>query len=271
VIDSSRDLTRIAFDTIKNQILITDLKDKSIKKVTLNGQEIFSESNGNINFQSPYSICINSLNEICVYDWHLNSLFLFDENSEQVSELNLNNYFKNGKKLVNFMTFDPQNPSFLYFTNTSENKVTLVDLKHKKFLDEKHLDSPYDIKLDNKNIYLTSSTSYSYDSVIKRIGKIVTGSNCIFILNKRNFQPVRTIKHPNWTKPKGLHVDCNGFIWTTAFKNDDVDVLNLFILNQNGEIINSIRLNFKVFSDFFLIEHKIFFCAGNSLRLIKFD
>ena len=183
---------------------MTDSKDKSIKKVTLNGQETSSESNEN--FQSPYSICINSLNEICVYDWHLNSLLLFDQNFEQTSELNLNNYFQNGKNLVNFMIFDPQNPSFLYFTNTSENRIGLVDVQNNQFLKETHLDSPYDIKIDNKQLYFTSSTSYSYDSVFKKIGKIVTGSNCIFVLNKKTFELVRTIRHANWTKPKGLHL-----------------------------------------------------------------
>ena len=265
-------MNRIAFNVNNNEVLITDSRKKSIKKVSLNGEEISEFKNENNTFQSPYCICVNSLHEICVYDQHLNSIFLFDQQFERTCDLNLNNYFPSDKQNISFMIFDTQNPSYLYFTITSENRVNLVDVKAKMFLKETHIDSPYDIKVDIQHLYLTSSTSYSYDSIDKKFGSIMTGSNCIFILNKKSFELVRKIKLLNWVKPKGLHVDLNGFIWTTAFKmDDDSELLNLFILNQNGEIINSIKLNFKVFSDFFLIERKILFCVGNCLKLVKFD
>jgi hypothetical protein len=275
---SSRDLTRIAFNKNTNQLLITDSKEKSIKKINLIGdleQTIKPMSLNESILEAPYSICINFLNEICIYDWNMNSILIFDEIFNLQAQIDLNKYIQHGK-VMNYMVFDTLNPYILYFTNTSGNKVQSIDIKTTKLLNEVQLDSPFDVKIDNEYLYVTSSTSFGQDSMRKKIGKIINGSNCIFILNKGTFELVKTIRHQNWVKPKGIHVDFNGFIWTTAFKTDELndcisDFLYLFILNFNGEILNSICLNLKVFSDFFVIERKIFFCAANCLRLVKLD
>ena len=274
---SSRDLVRIGFNANTNLLYITDSREKTVKLVNLIGEEIKPQQQL-IPPPAPYSICINSLNIICVFDLHLNSILVLDENFNQKYAAI---QFESGT-IVNFMTFCNQIPNFLYFTNTIENRVCLVDVENGAMLKQTSLDAPYDIKVDSCHLYVTSNTSYSYtDMTLKTFGKTITGSNCIFVLNKSSFEIVRVIEHKNWLKPKGLHIDADGFIWTTAFKlvkNEDNDnnliisqSLYLFILNQNGEILNLISLSIKGFSDFFAIERKLFFCAANCLRILKLD
>lgn len=233
------------------------------------------EQNENNLFIQPYSICYTVLNELFLYDMELNEILVYDDTFRLLRQFKVNSYInKQRGHLINNMIFDNYLLNTVYLTNTNGNKLIAINSENGNLLKDIELDRPFDIKISETKVYATSSTSFSLDSKRKKVSQILTGSNCIYILDKLTFSHINVI-NLNWLKPKGLYIDENQFICTTAYKVDMKtqvvsEYLYLYFINENGEVLKEFQLNnIKVFSDFLFFDYKLIFSSANCLKFIE--
>jgi hypothetical protein len=102
---------------------------------------------------------------------------------------------------------------------------------------------------------------------------LLIGSNCIFIISKSNYSILNAIRIDEWIDPRGLYVDDNLNILTTAFKLDEQnnrsDWRHLFVMNERKSCYTSFLLTgLEVLSDMLMIENRLYFCISDLVEII---
>ena len=263
----SKSLFTMTYLKSKRKIVITDYMDKSLKVVDINGK--FHEQILQLDkIQKPWAINSNSKNEIFVSDFEENGIIKLDSNFKFNCKI--------GEKIIRnacYMALDPDNEDVMYITHYIDNKVTVWDTSSNKLISSFEIDSPEYIQIKKNKIYLSSRTEVELVEDSREFKRFKRGSNCIFILNKSNYSLIHAIRINEWLDPRGLVVDENNNILTTAFKltenNIRSDWRSLYIISERKNCYTAISLvGLKVLSDMLMIENKVYFCISNMLEII---
>jgi DNA-binding beta-propeller fold protein YncE len=230
-------LGRIAF---KNEnIYISDYEDRSIKLINMKEDEIRTIENEKI--LRPYSLCVSSNNDMYVDNLDGNKIIVLDNNMKYKNE------FETSLKVANigFDRFENK----IYIADWLNNKISIYDenKRHESVTNE--LDSPLFMDFSKNYVFVISKTEYIIDPLNQCLIKTTKGSNCIYILDKKEkiFSKNKKIRFDYWLAPAGLYVDLNGNMVTTALKlNENTKLISknryLFIISQSGDVLREIEL-----------------------------
>ena len=244
-----------------NEILLPDYVNSTLKLFDLSGDIIKIIHVQGLHY--PRTICRNNNNKQIIVS-NFDNIIILNEN------------FRLQRKILNdicdYMILDSvKSQDFLYCTNNASNKLKLFNMNSYEKIKEIEIDSPLHMAVNFNKIYVTSLTFFEYDEEnLKQFKRVKSGSNCIFVLNKKSLKVLKVFKFDNWLCPHGLFVDENKILITTAFKlnlkNKEVSNFRYFILvNRHGEIIHEILLNdIQNFVDAILVEKKLIFCGCES-------
>lgn len=263
----SKSLFTMVFLKTKRKIVITDYMDKSLKVLDINGcfQEKISQAGC---LEKPWAISSNSRNDIFITDYEDMGIVKLDSSFKFIRKI--------GEKVIRnacYMATDPDNEDIVYLTHYIENRVTIWNVLENKFINSFGIDTPEFIQIKRNRIFLTSRTEVEYIEGRKEFRRIIEGSNCIFVLSKSNYSLLHAIRIEDWIDPRGLHVDDNLNILTTAFKLDEnnnrSDWRHLFVINERKSSYTSICLSgLEVLSDMLMIENKLYFCISDIIEII---
>ena len=246
----SKSLFTMVFQKTRRKIVISDYMDKSLKIIDVNGN--FQEKISQIGYlEKPWAISSNSKNEIFVTDYEEKGIIKLDANfkfSRKIGDKTIRN--------ACYMALDPDNEDIMYLTHYIENRVSVWNISDNKYINSFGIDTPEYIQIKRNKIFLTSRTEVEYIEGRKEFRRITEGifklkfkknlyseflyigSNCIFVLSKSNYSILNAIRIDEWIDPRGLYVDDNLNILTTAFKLDDEnnrsDWRYLFIINERN-------------------------------------
>lgn len=253
----------------RNQILLSDYKDSSLKIVDIDAGNLV-ETIKNEYLITPMCLCTNSLNELFVFCDKRQLICILNEKFELIKLIN-------DIPTVAGMCIDKENEDNLYFTQWELNKLSLISIENEKIIKSIDLNQPKNILMRRNKLYVISFTEWDYTVSSKRMLKeVVSGDNSIFILDKVKLEILNKIKFQEWLSPRGIHIDKNENIWTLAFKLDQQKnyskYKHLFGVNKYGYVIQSLELNdVEWLADVLFLPKKLVLCDGNWVKIIKFD
>ena len=258
-------LCRIAFSDMMNQFIITDCEDNTLKLIDIDGNYKRSVNPNSI-LKCPWAICISkSTNEIYVADGQLAKIIVFDIDFKY-----LRGFGDDKINLVECMTIDDNATSseiFLYAADYRNSLVTVWNSETGKFKLQFSIQSPSDIGIAGDKIFITSENKFQFVSNTRKLDYL-NGENCIYVLNKLNFDVINKIKLSNWLSPTCIYFDRqNNHLITVAFNIDDEMNVSktryLYIIDQDTlTCLYKVDLNIDKTSDMCIIDKKILFCRG---------
>jgi len=244
---------------------IIDNEENCLKQVDLNGKFLKSVK---LSLPRPVAMCQNRKGEFFIADGKHKRIFVLDSNLRHMREFGDYNLKKPDSMIID------EDCDVLYVTDHENNQITVWNSENGNFITQIKVDSPAQIQLTKDNVYVISESDYEINKTTSKL-RLTKGCNCIFIINKTNFQIVETIKLDNWFDPCGLHIDKNQNILTTAFELDsDKYVSNnrsIFILNNKGKLKQKVPLDTDFFNDMIVSEKKMVFCSYDNLKIVEFE
>lgn len=220
--------------------MLADHNDASLKLLTLGGNLIniikpLNNRNQPI-MKAPWSIAINSLNHVYIYDFLLKTIFIFE-----------GYYFDLIDKIefihdATFMACDTEMPSYLYTIDSHQMMLNLFDSNTKMKLRDADLFKPWDMKLNKDKIFIISLAQWHYENSENTKISTIDFGNFIYVIDKLTFEKIQIIKCDEWLGPRGLHIDSENNLWTLAFKLNENRIKSkyryLFMIDQSGMIVN---------------------------------
>jgi hypothetical protein len=262
-------LNRIAYLESKQQYLITDREDRTIKILNCDG-DYLGEYNPNLLLEYPFALYVNnSTNEIFVGDYKLQRIIVFDENFKYITE-----FGNDIAKAPNTITADKLT-GFIYCTDYWYDKVTIWRGEYPDDLNsignyrctnyllnsEFSCDSPSYIQICHDKIFIVSAVELETEETSLKLKEIKKGSNSIFVFDKINLENLFTIRLKDWIEPYGLVVDQNSNIYTSASEIDNENNISstasLFKFDKNGCLLSKIQFSNYIPIDFYIHENKI--------------
>lgn len=273
-----KNLTRMILLNNQTEILISDYEDQSLKLINVTNYKLVKKIMlkhkylcfKNM-FRNPFALCMNNFNEIFVKD--TTNIFVINATTYKLTKK-----IANINIITSHILVDNENPYYLYVTNDLDSKLYKLNALNTQVLLTVKIDHPYDIKLSKNLLYITSTVEFNYTNRrIRKLNTIQSGANCVYILNKINFEKLFTIRLENWLEPRGLYVD-NNYILTLAYKVDLNTKIHskfryLYVLDKYGQIIKEIYLDgIRLFKDFLFLQNKLIFCGYPSwLKIIELE
>ena len=277
-------LNRIAYFEAKEQYLITDREDKTIKILSKTGNYL-GEYNPNLIFEYPFAIYVNNLkNEIFVGDYKLQCIFVFDENFNKITE-----FGHDVAKAPNTITMD-KITGLVYCTDYWYDKVsiwygeqpssdygdnckTTGNFHCTKYTlsNEFTCDSPAYIQIADSKIFIVSAVELEIEENTSKLKDIKKGANCIFVFDKIKLCILFKIKLKDWIEPYGLVVDSQSNIYTSASNLDNDNNISttayLFKFDKNGCLLNKMQFSNWLPIDFYIHENRVLSISTDTFPL----
>ncbi len=218
----------------------------------------------------PSGVCVlnSDTNEerIFVGDSGQNKIFVFD------SKFQLKFKFSQLMQ-AGYMRIDNEfNKSRLYVCEYVNDRLTILDSRDGKFINNIDVETPKQIFFTLDNFYVCSPVA---DALVinNKVIKINKGGNCIFEIEKRTLEIKRRIIG-NWYSPLLLNIESNGIFQIAAYTYDENLIISknryLQIIDQNGKIVEKSELNGVEFiTDTVLVNNKKFFLINNKLKIFE--
>jgi DNA-binding beta-propeller fold protein YncE len=236
-------LRRCALLHNKKQILICDVKHKSIITIDLDGN-VISSTNPNSIFKGPSAICVDTNDKIYVSDWIDDRIFVFNENMKYVRQLDQMVQVDTAFDLA--MDNDRQ---CIYASDTNNNVISVINRFNGHLLRTEQIEKPKDLFVSGQYLYVLNDAPNKPQ---------------IVVFDKITFKQMQTIKLSNKYFIRGLHVDLEQSVYVSAYEYDkngnvDWDSAYLYIFNANGVLSDRIKLNLTGLWDFLVYENRIYF------------
>lgn len=239
------------FDKEKNAFLLCNSTNQSI--------DVYQSSQSSSQYKLKLSkiISVKRLISSIVYDKFNNRTFIGQMSNRGISILDndFNTVKTFGKKEINYEYIDyitiddEENNDILYVCSTNNGKLAKLNSRTGVLLDEKKICLPESLVVKNDKLFL--------------IGRCESKNDFLFILDKNSLEILNKIKLKNKRKIYGgLCIDKFSNIILTAKDKNDEETINIFILNNKGEILKEFPLNeiekSSVISDMTIVENNIY-------------
>ena len=141
--------------------------------------------------------------------------------------------------------FDEQH--LLYLSDNSDDKIVVHYSETDKFKNVIKIMKPNFLELNKDFLFVTSQPSFNLNKKARRLEGLQKGSNCVFILNKSNYEIIKRITFENWLVPFGIQLDENSNILTTASQLSETRIVSdnpyLYIINLDGDLLQKIEID----------------------------
>ena len=257
--------------------LITDIGTSQLHIIDINGN-FLNSINPNGVLQEPIGICTrmreNGTEEIFVYDFKAQTVFLFDSSFRLMKQIGIN------MKNVQYISVDSESDC-LYASHRKDDIVTVWKISTSHYWTKLDIEQPLHSKTCVDKLYIVSQVINELRNYDKRKVKGAMNGNIINLISKLTLQILHEIKFDDWLAPHSLHLSNEGNIYTIAWELDKKGHYSinrfLFVINSmNNHIIRKIELNdLDLFSDVLYLNNRIIVCGvndkDNELRLIEFN
>lgn len=269
---NSKCLKRMELLPDKKSIIISDVDNAAFEIYNLETDEIKTVKHEKS--KKPYGICIGEKSQ----------LFITDSASErkvQVFDTSLNflREFSIKKELIVYDLHFDMFDNNLYVSHGDDNQITIWNSETGVFNKSLIIDSPYNMKSNQENLFVLSYTQGKFDENINlKFDSLRRGANCIFILKKPSYLVTNSIKFDDWFQPDGLYISGLN-IYTTAHKIDENRIISgnrfLFVINKNGEVEDKIELMGTPFGTAFnssaIFDKKLFFSFNKAIGIFDYQ
>ena len=251
---SFQNITRMTYLENLNEIVLLDTWKKSLIKYDVDGK--FKQKFKLKQYlNSPFAICSNSKNEIFVAD--TKRVHVFDNNLNRVRRLDIKYHFSTE------IAFDDETEN-LYIAH--ENEVSVWN-KNGALIGKFCVEMPNNIRVNSTYVFVLNNINENSVNEKRKL------KNCIYLFEKSNSSLVRTIKIDDWIDPKGLYIDRNSYIITTAFgivnKNELSNSRYFYVFDFEGNCILKKESNLSLLVDFIIIKRTNIFAIEADSRLTK--
>ena len=270
VTGSSGKLESIALLKNQNKLILSDKNGGLLKIIDLDSYSIDSFKNANI--KKPAALCIGKNDVLFVSDHaKFDKILVFD-----TINMNYLRQFKIKPMFVSNMKIDLLNEqNLLYLSDTGDDKIVVRFSETDKFKTIINIMKPNFMEFSEEFMYVTSQPDFNLNKKARRLEGLQKGSNCIFILNKKNYEIVKKITFENWLVPFGLHLDKNLNILTTASELSETRIVSenpfLYFINSSGELVQKteIEIGLKRPCSISFHDNYFFICDDTILSLFE--
>ena len=185
----------------QDKFIFSDKDGCSLKIVTnILGTNPLIQAFKDPHLEKPLQLCLGRNDQILVGDQ--NKIVVFDSNFTflRIIKINLADDYKMKVDLTD-------HKSLLYISDINASEIAVILSHQNKIRNKICITRPEHMDFDENFLYVTSYPILHLNKKSKQVGSIQSKSNCIFVLNKFNYDVVRTIKSDNWLGPKGLFID----------------------------------------------------------------
>jgi hypothetical protein len=236
-------LRRVARLHNKKQLLICDVKNKSIITIDLNGKVLSSVNPGSV-LKGPSAICVDSNDKIYVSDYVADHIFVFNENMKLIRQLDRMIQVDTAFDLA--MDNDKQ---CIYASDTNNHVLQMINRFNGHLLRTHNIQYPKDLFIFGQFLYVLSDLPMEPH---------------ILVLDKMTFKEVHSIRLTNLNFIRGLHVDQDRSVYVSAYESDkngnvDWNSAFLYIFNSSGVLSHRLKLNLSGLWDFLIVENRVYF------------
>ena len=222
----------------------------------------------------PHAICLGLNDELFITEYSGDDkILIFDKEMKFKREFNIVKDLEVENIFIDLKSKDKR----LYITDKDNNQITVWKSENGDYITTIKIDSPGHIEFNENSVFVTSITDVDGNEETRKLNKIESGSNCIFELNKSNYEIINKIAFDNWIQPWGLCLDENSNIITTAFQLNENQIISeeryLYIIDRNKSILSKIDLGDwrEVAYDMKYFDNKIVICFAKHLRIIELN
>lgn len=237
----------------KNSSIVTIVDDETFLKT----KEIKFEK-----LQSAKTICVSKDEEIFIADCKARKIFVYDRNFNLLREHDR----RQNLLIEDIFSMNIDNTEkHLYISERENHIIRIVECKNcNRVLEEIKFELPSFIKIFDDRLLVISGIFYDdMSGFMPEELRVKKGESAIHILEKRTWASLRKISFKNWLDLRGIWIDDNLNIYTTAFEVQRLSrtVLKfshnsrtLYKLGKNGEIVEKKCLNINYVADFVFIN-----------------
>ena len=224
--------------------------------------------------KKPRELCLGNNNDIFISE-HLNDdrILVFDVNLHYIRQIRMKSMF------VDKMKIDlSDNQYLLYISDWSDNKIIVRFSENGRFKCVINITGPTYVEFDSYFLYVTSFPIFSRNRATDIVEGVQKNSNCIFILNKSNYDVVKKISFDNWLGPEGLYLNNDFNIFTTASKfnrdkKESSDFFYLYEVTLDGSVVR--KFKFEDNSDeetryTYICDRYVFVCYETHLNIYRY-
>ena len=267
-------LVRCAFSKLKSKLFISDYQGGSIKIFDCN--QNFTETIKHEKIKNPCSLYIDQYDNLFVSDNHGYNfkILIFDANINFIFEFEL----KNWKNVASVIVDELDNKRLLYVSSRTTNKIGIWNSFTGEFVNSLNIASPCNMCFSQDRLFVTSSSDYEVTNENK-LCMPLSGSNCLFIVDKKSHLVLSRILNSSWLTPTGLYISNSSKIQTVArLLNTDGTILEnryLFNFDLDGNFRKKIELveissSKQSFNYIYFYEDKIAVVYNKSVKIIKY-
>ena len=255
---------------LKNQdkFIFSDNNEGSLKTVTnILGTNTLIQAFKDSHLEKPLQLCVGRNDELFVGDQ--NKIVVFDSNLTflRIFKTNLANDYKMKVDLTD-------RRSLLYISDFIAGEIVVRLSNYNKIENKINILRPEYMDFDENFLYVTSYPIYQLRKQETQVSSIQKRSNCIFVLNKFNYEVVRTIKSAFWLGPQGLFIDQCSNIFTVVSQLECGYILsrNKCLCINDSQHDDSMQF-VEFFEDeskditYFINENIFIVCYGSSLDI----
>lgn len=242
--------TRMACYTSKDEsqnLIAVDPRSKFLKRLSAVTGQFLDKLNPKSLLDAPSAICVNEKsNEIFIADRRNHKILVFN------SDIAFLRKFGNKSKLNDptDMVIDAEKNQ-LFVANYDNETVSVWDSINDNCINEFHIESPSNIRLNEKNIFILSNSE-------SKIPVRTNQQNLIFLLNRSLLSIDKIIKIDNWCDLRGLYLDRDTYIVTSA-KETANGFRFFYLIDFNGKLIFKTNSNSVMLQDFLIVNRKNMF------------
>ena len=231
-------LTRSLWLEQRQTMLLADPHANIIYEIDLNGNLLASHSPDPTHLGAPSTLCLNSKNELFIYD---NCRYLI-----QVYTLDFEYLRRFGDERL-IMCLDKEidiETDLLYIVQYFKNLISIWNSATGKYVNEILIHSPISVRVKHDCVFVLSAIETEIFTEVEEPRDLINNSNTISVIDKKTLNTLRKISVQFCLNPKGFLVDDSLNFYLAAHdpgqKRENAKYL--FKLNSEGELIHKINL-----------------------------
>ena len=228
----------------KEEILVTDPEGRAIRILDKNGNFLRSII-PNVVLERPGTICVSSKNEIYIEEMILEKIFVFDEN------FNLLREFGDERLQMSLHMKIDDDTDTIFMTSYLNNTLTVWNCATGEFINNISINSPLSLTLSNDKLFVLSANDVGIFSREYTIQINENNQNCMYVLDKKTLEILKSINISSFVQPKGLTIDSemNFIITATDLHLTEVHYSKkqstcLLKINEKGDLLQKTVLGF---------------------------
>jgi hypothetical protein len=268
-INDAKEMLSLAY--LKNKVVACDFNAASLHFLSLDTWSI--DTFEDVLIKEPSGLCVGKNDELFIAECSINNVIVYDHKLNFLRQLNTQEKLREALKMKIDLI---ETKNLLYISHKNHDKITVWNSQRGNLVDTIKIKAPSCMEFSQDFLYVLSYTEWDRDEQTGKLVNLQKDTNCIFILDKFNYETVDKIMFDYWLQPFGLYLDKNINIITTAYElNENNEVSNdrfLYVISQTGDLLNKIMFEHtRGARDLIFFDDKMFRCYKKSIKMIEFE